>query len=892
MSYHRFLLSVLLLSLSTVASATDWQVIRHPYFNLIFDATIRAEASRTADQLSMYLEQHLDELPVRRGLPATDIVLMNDAHIANGSVGLFPYRSRWYNKPAPIAQLEWFDVLAVHEGRHIVQFNQSRDLGWSRLMSVLFGEIGTGAVLLLLPDWYLEGDATVSETTLTSGGRGRVASFDLWYRTDLLTQAPYDYERAMLGTGFDRLPYIGPYVLGYFFTGYLRTEYGEDIFDPAIDDIGSGSTFNAAIRQRTGKDLDTLYDEMLNALSVQWQRDMSRHTLTKTDRITETPDDNWTSHYPVAISAQDILAIDLSVTRTPGLVKIQDNSTTPVLDIPNSVSGHYQSGSKTRAVTAFEDRVCWILDRPHPSHPFRSYGDIQCASGNGIERLTDNDKLTSVTAYEAGLIAHRFDAQRNSWLVWFDWQGIEQQRAALPTHSLAFDLKVQDDQLLYVLSGSAGEDGIYQWSWKDTDAPSRQLHTIGATLRAPLLTEHWLIYTSDQTGTDQLMAQHRQNGRVYQIASRPYGAYYPLWQPAQARLIFGDYQSQGMRLAAIPFADPVDAKPDWIPSADLPDRKVFVSELIPQTTPQVTRHNWTIDDYSVAGNLWNPYSWMILTDLNRVSAAIHSQDTLSKLSLSANVGGDLENRSWSAGLGAEYRLEAGPRLGTGLLRTPEQTDLSATLTQPLSLQWTHATSQLHASVGATRHWRAGGRYSTLATFSASADYVRQRAMQAIETPFGIAQSIDGFINTRTGRVSTLSNTQLTLAGWHSRQALNTRLAAQWLNDDTPLLTDSPLFATPDNSGLSLQADVDYRINLGTADAGFGPVVYWRHTELAFHGRAQASGAQTETALGVSLSPNLALLRSNQLTARPKVSLYYLPESNGIQLTFEVSLASF
>lgn len=897
MTLTQKLFAVLLLSLSTLASATDWQVIRHPYFNLIFDRDIEADARRTASRLSVYLEQHLDELPIERGLPPTDIVLYTGAHISNGSVGIFPYRSQWYNRPAPFAQLEWFDVLAVHEGRHIVQFNQSRDSGWSRLVSLLFGEVGTGAMLLLLPDWYLEGDATVSETTLTEGGRGRVASFDLWYRTDLLTEDAYDYERAMLGTGFDRLPYIGPYVLGYFFSGYLRTTYGDDIFDATIDELGqwNGSFFSTAIKDRTGKDLDELYNDMLDELTAQWRSELERTPVTTVEHLSQSADSLWLSHYPISADTETQLALSIGLTQRPKLTFTRGSQGEVSVEVPAAVARAYRSGSKTRAISHNGSQTCWILDRPALIQPNTSFGDLQCLDSKAhINVLTKGDRLTGVAVWENGFIAHRFDAQRQSSLVWFDQHGQEKATLALPAHSLATDLIVQDNQLLYVLSSSNGQNGIYSIALNEQTQPRQLIAANQESLRAPVLTDNWLIYTSDLSGRDQLMAQHRTTGARYQIAHRPFGAYYPVWNDSDQQLVFADYQPNGMQIAALSFDDMNSPEESWIPVKAIPSRTVWVDDLIPNTPPptEPDQHSWAIEDYSVAGNLWNPYSWAVSSDGSTLGANVRSLDTLNRLALSADVGYDFSQSQWSADLAAQYRLNAGPWLGGHWQRTADYTDLSVSIQQPAQLQWTLASSQLSAELAARQRWPVSGNEHLLLQAGASANYVRERAMQAIETPFGLSQSVKGVVNTRSQAVSGLSETHLALSGWHTRQAINGRVATQWLNEQTPLIRAIPIFSTPDTQGLTVQTDVDYRINLGPVGQGFGSLVYWRNTEVSLNARLQQSETETETALGLSLSPSLNLFRNAMLLATPQVSVYYLPSSREFALAFSARLANF
>ena len=52
---------------------------------------------------------------------------------------------------------------------------ESLNRGFSKCMTVLFGEQFTGVISASSALWFLEGDAVFAETALTESGRGRTA---------------------------------------------------------------------------------------------------------------------------------------------------------------------------------------------------------------------------------------------------------------------------------------------------------------------------------------------------------------------------------------------------------------------------------------------------------------------------------------------------------------------------------------------------------------------------------------------------------------------------------------------------------------------------------------------------------------------------------------------
>ena len=63
----------------------------------------------------------------------TPILLSNRSNVSNGYVRLAPWMSEWYSVPLGDKMLgfgEWYNTLAVHEVRHMVQYSYlNRNLG-------------------------------------------------------------------------------------------------------------------------------------------------------------------------------------------------------------------------------------------------------------------------------------------------------------------------------------------------------------------------------------------------------------------------------------------------------------------------------------------------------------------------------------------------------------------------------------------------------------------------------------------------------------------------------------------------------------------------------------------------------------------------------------------
>ena len=232
----------------------DWRQIQTERFKVIFPAAITADAQRVANTL-----EHTYG-PVSKTLRGPqkplEVVLVNQTTKPNGFVALAPRRSVWFSTPSQDTSLfggnEWYQLLALHEIRHAVQYDRMRR-GLVRLVWALSGEEGESMVSnLLMPAWFWEGDAVGIETALSQTGRGRNPQFALDIRALLLAGRRYSYYKAYHGSYRDWYP--SHYPLGYFLTTYVKRRYGPETWDKVLGSATWGwhpFAFSRALKKHT-----------------------------------------------------------------------------------------------------------------------------------------------------------------------------------------------------------------------------------------------------------------------------------------------------------------------------------------------------------------------------------------------------------------------------------------------------------------------------------------------------------------------------------------------------------------------------------------------------------------------------------------------------------------
>jgi hypothetical protein len=117
-----------------------WYQINTPKFRVVYPKGFESEAQRMANTLQTIYG------PVSRTLEKEprpiSIVLQNQTAVSNGFVTLTPRRSEFFTAPPQDYNLlgtnDWLNLLAVHEFRHVVQFDKALT-GFTKGVYYIFG---------------------------------------------------------------------------------------------------------------------------------------------------------------------------------------------------------------------------------------------------------------------------------------------------------------------------------------------------------------------------------------------------------------------------------------------------------------------------------------------------------------------------------------------------------------------------------------------------------------------------------------------------------------------------------------------------------------------------------------------------------------------------------
>src|SRR6056297_1234414 len=348
-------------------AGTDWKQISTPHHRLIFPEGYEDEALRAArltDRLWAPVQQDFGI-----EVPPLPLVLNTHRQVSNGYVTLAPRHSEWYafNSQQQFAgPLDWYSLLALHEGRHAAQFS-ALNRGFTRFARWVAGEYGWAFFSMYsMPLWYFEGDAILSETAFSSGGRGRSAAFHRQVRAIVGEERPVSYSQAYLGSYRTHFP--NHYYLGFPLVTYIRLSYGEDAWNSIIRKTARFSfwplRFHSAVKQVTGRSMRRVYQDALDYFAEYFEEFGPQMGSTDGDytpaeqvRRAEDSEGVWTNYVPVAVEEGGLFVVRYGDRDAAALVR---------LDLQSSEEQLVSKLGAERQVSLRKGVAVWTEEVPHP----------------------------------------------------------------------------------------------------------------------------------------------------------------------------------------------------------------------------------------------------------------------------------------------------------------------------------------------------------------------------------------------------------------------------------------------------------------------------------------------------------------------------------------------
>ena len=638
--------------------ALTWYQINTPNFKIIFPKGFEEQANRMANTM-----EHIrtPEANTMGTLPKKiSIVLQNQSSVSNAFVTITPRRSEFYTMPSQnynfIGNNDWMNLIASHEYRHMVQFQQAKR-GFNKALYYLFGN-NTLAVMsyVSVPPWFWEGDAVVTETAFTKSGRGRIPYFDLVFKTNLMEGRTFNYNKQFLRSYKHNIP--DHYVLGYNMVSYLRQKTGKpDVWKNVTARAWNAPfipfTFSNAIKKEAGLYVKDLYKEMAQDFKKKWRAQLDTLTLTPFDQVNPRTSKAYTDYlYPQELEDGSVLVMKSGIGNIEQLVSIAHGKEKKIFT-PGMINS---SGMLSVA----NSRVVWNEYRYDPRWRVRTYSVIMgydlgdrkkrvisrnsryasaAISPDGykvatVESTNEYKTHLVVLDYFSGEVLKEFDNPNNDFISMPRWD--------------------EKSQSIYALHTNQQGKAIVKFDFASGKITPLTDYT-GENVGYPVPFRDYILFNSPRSGIDNIYAIHTATGQRYQITTSKYGAYNPSVSKDGKTIYYNEQSRDGMNVVKIS-VDPStwqEVSNQYVePNSSY--QHLVEQENNPDLFKSIPSEKFPTKKYSKFGNMFNPYGWGLYfnDDLTQADIGISSQDVLSTTRLNAGYTFDINERtgSWKAGI--------------------------------------------------------------------------------------------------------------------------------------------------------------------------------------------------------------------------------------------------
>ena len=539
-----------------------WSRIETPQFSLIYPDSAHALARRT--QLYVDCVQRDIGRGFRHGpMPRMPFVMHGGNFESNGLVMYMPRRVEFLTIPSEDNYSTlWLKQLVAHEYRHTVQYN-NLNRGVFRALSYLTGQHAPTVSLLCMPAWAMEGDAVMTETAMSTYGRGLQPSFTMAYRAlaerigrDHRGRERKNVDRWFCGSYRDYIP--DHYALGYQICTYAYTRFGENIWD-RVADYGARrpyvvATIHKSLKKYYNTSVRQLFHDTFDDLRNHWAGMPA--VVDRAQRIVGMdPKDYTTYKFPQRMADGRILVIKSDLDDVPRFVAVDRAGGERILARIGVVSSRPQIAgdrvwwTELRRSTLFEESV----------HSVLCTMSLNDARPKTIGRF-HNVRYATPAEELMGWIAYRSDGVYE--LVVSDLETLEErERRAFPAgsevHGLAWDgrsrawyaLLTDDDGMSIVRVDRAGLHRV-----------TRPAYITLSDLRAQ---DGQLYFGSIASGRDEVHRYDLATGREYRISTSDYGSFDPA--PDGEGVLMTAYDARGYALAWHDREHEVEVEPRFTP---------------------------------------------------------------------------------------------------------------------------------------------------------------------------------------------------------------------------------------------------------------------------------------------------------------------------------------
>ena len=590
-------------------SQIEWRQINTDHFQVIYPEEFDKEAQRLSYVLSKVYEYGTKTMNFNPR--KISVVLHTRTVSSNGLVAWAPKRIELFTTPnQQIYAQDWLEELGLHEFRHLVQLDKIQsELPF--ILKMLLGEQAAAIVTgTYLPLWFLEGDAVVTETALSHTGRGRLASFSMEYRAQLIEKVKYSFDKAFLGSYKDFVP--DHYKLGYWIVGKSREKYGAQLWSDVLYNVGnqpiSITPVNSVLKKKTNMNNKQLYNQIFNDLSNEWKQGVNAAALNDPSVVSPLRKYYTNYLYPEFYKDSFIVAYRTSIDDLSRFVLISPDKSEKIIYTPGSIF--------EESVDIKNPLIIWSERRSDIrwTHADRSVILVYDMETKMKHEIKYKNKLFSpvISPDFKSFAAVEVDPQNNFFLSVFDLNSgkIKQRFNTIDNQYFFTPCWDETGQKLYFVSLSP--KGKYLASF---DLQTKEFNPLTpptfANLKNPAFNNKKLIFAADFTGTDYLYSIDLKSHRIFRILKANFGVDYPSAANSKNQILISNYSAYGYQLSMLNLTDKTNMKEVTdisLQSNLLADNLAAQEKGIPDFVNSDSI-KYTSKKYSKLGHIFNFHSW-------------------------------------------------------------------------------------------------------------------------------------------------------------------------------------------------------------------------------------------------------------------------------------------
>lgn len=553
----------------------EWRTLRTEHFRVTFPEHLEALGRRAAARAEAAYAGLAVALPRPRS-GTIDLLVTDHSDESNGYALVKPSRRMtvFAAPPTDGFQLayydDWLELVITHELAHVVHLDHTGNpigevgravFGRAPVDWPLFPELAT-------PDWVIEGLATWYESRLTDAGRVRGTFHEMQIRTAVL-----EGRFEGIGQASGRSP-VWPggnrsYLYGSLFFDYMLARHGEERMSAFVDAVGGQwipYRIDAAARSAFGESFTDGWRAWASDLRTRYaglDAELAElGPLTEPERLTDgarwglhpvvSPDGSWLAH------------------------TWADGTSDPQLRVASPDGSGSRELTRTNGLATFDWRPdgSLLVSQLEQADPYDVYADLYLVDGVGTRRLTHGARLGQPSVAPDG-----------RWAVAVQQGGGTNGLVRVDLSTGAVTTLVPPSADVHWSFPEVSPDGrwiaVSRWTpggYQDIAlleasgaGEARTLTQDRAVDVAPTWSPdgRWLVWTSDRTGIQNLLAAEIDSGTgragpARLLTNVRTGVLYPSVDPTGRWVYFSGYHVDGWEIERVPF------RPDTAPLAPPP----------------------------------------------------------------------------------------------------------------------------------------------------------------------------------------------------------------------------------------------------------------------------------------------------------------------------------